>query len=195
MLRYLRMALIGLFGLAFAVGATGLLASKEESLLAALYETFFGPPDLGPVTFETLVRRTTPNDALACPPGFCAAPSDFDPGVHQGSDEDLRRRFAAVALADERVAPLYRGDQPGRPMQDRYLQRSRIMSYPDTIDVRFIALDNDRATLAIYSRSQLGRSDFGVNLARIRRWVDAAMVRTKDLGSSAPTLPQPGRPS
>ncbi len=141
------------------------------------------------------MRRTTPNDALACPPGFCAAKADFDPGVHQGSDEDLRRRFAAVALADEKVVPLYRGDQPGRPMQDRYLQRSRLMSYPDTIDVRFIALGNDTATLAIYSRSQIGRSDFGVNLARIRRWVDAAMVRAKESDSGSTPLPPAGRPS
>ncbi len=195
MLRYLRFALIGLFALTLAVATTGLLASKEESLLATFYETFFGPPDLGPVTFETLVRRSTPNDALACPTGLCAAAADFDPGVHQGSDEDLRRRFAAVALADERVVPLYRSDAPGRPMQDRYLQRSRLMSYPDTIDVRFIALGNDTATLAVYSRSQLGRSDFGVNLARIRRWVDAAMVRAQPAGSGATPLPPSDRPS
>ncbi len=115
--------------------------------------------------------------------------------MHQGSDEDLRRRFAAVALADERVVPLYRSDTPGRPVQDRYLQRSRLMSYPDTIDVRFIALDNDTATLAIYSRSQLGRSDFGVNLARIRRWVDAAMVRSGEARPAAAPLPHSGSPS
>ena len=64
-------------------------------------------------------------------------------------------------------------------MQDRYLQRSRLMSFPDTIDVRFIAIDNDRSTLAIYSRSQIGRSDFGVNLERIRLWTNSAMVRGK----------------
>ena len=41
--------------------------------------SFFGPPDLGPVAFETLERRTTPNDALACPPHFCKATSDLVP--------------------------------------------------------------------------------------------------------------------
>ncbi len=180
MLRYFRFALMAVFGLALAVASFGLFASKEESLLATLYETFIGSPDLGPVDFETIRRSPTANDALACPPGFCGgAAVDFDPGVYPGSDEELRRRFAEFVLAQPRVIPLYRGDSPGKPMQDRYLQRTRLMSFPDTINVRFIALDNDRSTLAIYSRSQLGRRDFGVNLERIRLWTNSVMVGSK----------------
>src|SRR5271166_298012 len=37
----------------------------------------FGPPDLGPVNFETLKRRTSPNDSLACPQNICIAKSDL----------------------------------------------------------------------------------------------------------------------
>ncbi len=37
----------------------------------------FGSPDLGPVTFEKLVRRITPNDALACLPSICNTKIDF----------------------------------------------------------------------------------------------------------------------
>jgi len=37
----------------------------------------FGPSDLGDVDFATLVRRDTPNDALACLPEFCAAKADL----------------------------------------------------------------------------------------------------------------------
>jgi hypothetical protein len=176
MLRYLRRAvLIGALLLA-ASAALAIVESKEESLLAVLYETVFGSPDLGPVEFETLARRQTPNDALACPAGFCAARADFDPGVYPFGDEELRRRFAAVVLAEPRVVPLYRSDTPGRPVQDRYLQRTRWLSFPDTIDVRFIAIDDSRSTLAIYSRSQIGVGDLGVNLARIRLWADPARL-------------------
>jgi uncharacterized protein (DUF1499 family) len=35
-----------------------------------------------------------------------------------------------------------------------------------------VPVGDSRSTLAIYSRSQLGRSDLGVNLARIERWLD-----------------------
>jgi uncharacterized protein (DUF1499 family) len=145
---------------------------REESVLGALYEAVIGPPDLGPADFETLVRRRTPNDALACPPGFCRVPSNFEPPVYPFDDEELRRRFAAFALSQPRVIPVFRADAPGRPQQDRYVQRSRLMSFPDTIDVRFIAIDSSRSTLAIYSRSQIGSHDYGVNLARIRLWTE-----------------------
>ena len=179
MLRYLRNAVAAILFLAAIPGIVAISRSQEESVLGALYEAVFGPPDLGPVEFETLARSRTANDALACPPGLCLAAADFDPGVYPGSDEELRRRFAAFVLAQPRVIPVYRSDTPGRPMQDRYVQRTKWMSFPDTIDVRFIALGNDSSTLAIYSRSQIGRRDFGVNLARIRLWTDGAMVRGK----------------
>ncbi len=67
--------------------------------------------------------------------------------------------------------------QPGaldeQSMQYDYVQRSSLMRFPDSITVRFISLNNDSSTLAIYSRSQYGYSDFGVNEARIRAWLAA----------------------
>ena len=53
----------------------------------------------------------------------------------------------------------------------RYVQRSRLMRYPDTINVKVVALPDGGSTVLIYSRSQLGRSDMGVNRARIERWI------------------------
>jgi uncharacterized protein (DUF1499 family) len=47
------------------------------------------------------------------------------------------------------------------------------MRYPDTIDVEILPADEGRSTLAVYSRSLVGRKDFGVNHARLRRWLAA----------------------
>jgi uncharacterized protein (DUF1499 family) len=175
MLRAIRLAAIAGILAALAVIGLMLATSKEEDMLAALYQIAFGSPDLGPFDFEKGRRPEKPNSALACPPGFCAnAVADFDPGVYPYSDEELRRRFTAFVLSEPRVSPVYRHDAPGLPTQDRYIQRSALMSYPDTIDVRFIALTETTSTLAIHSRSQIGYSDMGVNLARIRRWVEGA---------------------
>ena len=59
-----------------------------------------------------------------------------------------------------------------RGRTERYIQRSRLMGFPDTIVVRFLERPEGRSTLALYSRSQLGRGDFGVNRARIERWLE-----------------------
>ena len=127
-----------------------------------------GPPDLGPVEFENLVRRTTPNDALACPPGICQAQSDVTPAVYETDAANLRYWFAQVIAAEPRVTAVATDDAT---MTDRYIQRSALMRYPDTIVVRFFDLPEGRSTIALYSRSQLGKSDLGVNRARIERWL------------------------
>ena len=54
----------------------------------------------------------------------------------------------------------------------RFLQRTRMMRFPDTIDVEVFPAPGG-STLAIYSRSLIGRRDFGVNRARIARWLAA----------------------
>ncbi len=55
--------------------------------------------------------------------------------------------------------------------QDRFLARTTYMRWPDTINVQYVDLGDGRSTLAILSRSQIGRSDFGVNEARVRDWI------------------------
>lgn len=59
----------------------------------------------------------------------------------------------------------------------RYVQRTAIMHFPDTISVRFIDLGPGKATLAIYSRSQIGYSDVGANKARVLRWLALLQAR------------------
>ncbi|MGL4634717.1 MAG: DUF1499 domain-containing protein [Beijerinckiaceae bacterium] len=177
MLRTIRITAYAALATCLLIISTALLTSKEEFLLAAFYEMVFGSPDLGPVDFETFTRSTRPNTALACPAGLCRnAKADFDPGVYNVSEEALRDAFTRHALAQPGVIPVYRHAQPGLPTQDRYVQRSKLMQFPDTIDIRFIALSDNTSTLAIYSRSQIGHSDFGVNLARIRQWTQKSVL-------------------
>jgi hypothetical protein len=49
-----------------------------------------------------------------------------------------------------------------------FLQRTRVMRFPDTIDVEVFPSPGG-STIAIYSRSLIGRRDFGVNRARVAR--------------------------
>jgi uncharacterized protein (DUF1499 family) len=129
----------------------------------------FGPPDLGDISFETLQRRSTPNDALACPTELCSAKSDILPPLFSVSAGDLQLAFSKVIASEQRVTKVAAATQD---KTERYIQRSRLMGFPDTIVVQFLERPEGRSTLALYSRSQLGRGDFGVNRARIERWLE-----------------------
>ncbi len=157
---------------AVAILAAFLIAGPER--IWAL----FGPADLGPVSFETLKRRSSPNDALACPQDTCTAKSDVAPPVFAVSAPDLQKAFTKVIASEPSVEQVASGDGG---LTARYIQRTRIMRFPDTIVVRFIDLGDARSTIALYSRSQLGESDFGVNHARIERWL-------KKLSKEAPAV-------
>lgn len=127
-----------------------------------------GDPDLGPVALETLRRRSTPNDALACPPAFCLARSDLTPPVYAVPVQQLQTAFATMIVSEPRVVRVASNDAT---MTERYVQRTSWLGFPDTIAVRFLDRPEGASTLALYSRSKFGEGDLGVNRARIERWL------------------------
>jgi uncharacterized protein (DUF1499 family) len=138
-----------------------------EAGLERTWQGLFGSPDLGPVEFATLKRRSTPNDALICPRDICPqAQPDTEPSVFPVPSAHLRSLVSEVALAEPGTSLLDRG-----PQQDRYLVRTQLMRFPDTVVVQVFDRGQDASALALYSRSQIGSSDFGVNRRRIERWV------------------------
>jgi hypothetical protein len=168
----LRVALTAALGLAL-VGALALsfaLWRQDASFgIARLWERGFGPADLGPVDFAAIRRSPTGNDALICPPGLCgSAAVDGAPPVFEVPVARLRDAVRVIEVNDPDIFALARDDQR---VQDRYLARTPRMRFPDTINVRFISLPDGRSTLALHSRSQIGRSDFGVNRARLEGWL------------------------
>jgi|tagenome__1003787_1003787.scaffolds.fasta_scaffold20680653_2 uncharacterized protein (DUF1499 family) len=128
--------------------------------------------DIGAVNFATLTRHATPNDALVCPAAHCPnAKPDAEPKHYPHAPGELLARLKAIALAEPGTRELYCGT--GCDHTARILQHTQLMRFPDTIDIEVLPAGDNRATLAIYSRSLLGRSDFGVNRARIARWLAA----------------------
>ena len=128
------------------------------------------PVDIGPVKFETLTRHATPNDALVCPLYLCRnTRPDSVAHTYDLSPDDLLPRLKAVALAEPNVGELYCAQACGEIA--RFVQYARLMRFPDTVDIAVFPTDGGRATLAIYSRSLIGRHDSGVNAARVKRWL------------------------
>lgn len=142
----------------------------------------FGPADLGHVEFEALQRRPTPTDALACPSGFCPVDSDILVPTYPVDVAMLRKAMARALMTERRLTLVAIDD---RTPQDRFIQRSEGLRFPDTIDVRYITLPTGRTTIAIYSRSQLGRNDLGVNVARAERWLKKLSREVSQLRSEA----------
>lgn len=125
------------------------------------------PLDIGPVDWATLRRHATPNDALVCPASYCPrAMPDREPAVYPTEPSALLARLKEVERAENNTAELYCGTDCGE--RARFIQYTRLMRYPDTIDIQVFPVTGG-ATLAIYSRSLIGRGDFGVNRARIER--------------------------
>lgn len=153
---------IGLMLLAGAVVLVFVLMGPERVW------RLFGEPDLGPVSFEQLQRRATPNDALACPESVCTASADIKAALYPMTARDLRITFAKVIASEPRVTTV---DADAATLTNRYIQRTGRLGFPDTVVVQFFDRPDERSTLAIYSRSQLGESDLGANKARIERWL------------------------
>lgn len=130
----------------------------------------FGPADLGEVDFATLVRRDTPNDALACTPPFCGAASgEVEAPILDMPAPEAFRLVEGSLAGEPRLVQVARDDGQ---LALRYVQRSRLLGFPDTMNVKIAALPDGRSAVLIYSRSLVGRSDLGVNRTRIERWVE-----------------------
>jgi len=89
-----------LAGLIFLVAAAALFfrfAGPER-----IWE-LLGPADLGNVEFETLQRRTTPNDALACPSSLCPGQSDILPPIFPVNPADLRKAMRKALMSERRL--------------------------------------------------------------------------------------------
>ena len=84
--------------------------------------------------------------------------------------EALKKRWMIMIAGQPRIENRRADDEA---MQYDFIQRTKILRFPDIITVRFIALENRRSTLAIFSRSRYGRRDFGVNKKRVCDWLDA----------------------
>lgn len=149
---------------AFVLVLAGAVLIWEGSML----ERVFSIGTVPVIDFTTLERADTPNQYLACPNEVCSAFIDDLPPVYAASVAEVRSAWEALMKSEPRVREKRR-DLTG--VQIDYVQRSRLLRFPDLITVRFIAIDANRTTLAIYSRSIYGQGDMGVNKARIRGWI------------------------
>ncbi|MFW5641342.1 MAG: DUF1499 domain-containing protein [Roseicyclus sp.] len=86
-----------------------------------------------------------------------------------GSPTEVAARLDAAARA-EGARPIAGDYESGFVT---YVARSRLFGFPDAISIRLHG-EGEATRVDILSRSAMGESDFGVNEARVRRWIAAA---------------------
>ena len=165
----MRKILVYLAALVLVAGVAG-AALLFTPLGARPLTALFPVGEVAPVGFAVLELNPNPNQYLVCPPDLCAAaPHAFSPVFDMQVDR-LRARWREVVADQPRVALLAEYEDG---VQVDYVERSARLRFPDIVTVRFIPVPPAQSTLAIYSRSIYGKSDLGVNRARVEAWVDA----------------------
>ena len=93
-------------------------------------------------------------------------PGGDAPALHVAlTPEMAAARLEAIILATPRTSRL-----AGQGDFVTYITRSAIMGFPDFTSVKVTPAAGG-ADIAIFARSRFGRSDFGVNSARVGAWI------------------------
>ncbi|MBO0904037.1 DUF1499 domain-containing protein [Jiella sonneratiae] len=156
-------------GKKLAVGTAAFLALSVAGFFAIgpkrVWHYAAGPADQGAIDFARLTRRSAPNDSLACSSGLCSQPVDVELPTYAGTPAALMAKLDAVVAA---MGDAERVDDGRDPAYRRFVFYSRILEFPDTLDARAVETAGGTG-LQLYSRSLLGRGDFGANRARLER--------------------------
>jgi uncharacterized protein (DUF1499 family) len=168
MRRVLRYFLAVILGIVIAIVA---LILEGETLETVVFDI----PEVPVIDFATLQRGPAPNQYLLCPAALCRTQTDGEAPVFDVSVSKLRAEWDEL-IADQPRVQVLRRDLTNEQID--YVQRSRLLRFPDIITVRFLPIDDTHATLAIYSRSVYGKGDMGVNRARVEEWLARLKTRS-----------------
>jgi uncharacterized protein (DUF1499 family) len=149
--------------LVFIAALSFIIYGREKS-----WQLFFGNADLGAIDLTNVKRTTKPHDALLCSADVCKSDAEINETLptYNAKAEELiimiDKAFQESGMIYERV------DDRADPLAARYVTRSNLMRFPDTN--QFVAIDNadGTASLIAYARAQIGYSDAGVNLKRLK---------------------------
>lgn len=134
------------------------------------WTTIAGPADLGPIDLTEVQRTQKPHDALLCTQGLCNG-VDVDatlPAYNQSPEELIASLDGAAKQTTDRLT---RVDDGSDPHSARYVTRSNLMRYPDTVWLQATTLEDGSTGLMAYARAQIGHSDLGANKARLESWI------------------------
>jgi uncharacterized protein (DUF1499 family) len=162
-------ALLGLLAVGAAYAALATIKGRKEALALV-----FGPVEREPVDFPTLRLKDTPNQYLICPERYCAAPPHAIAPNFPVTVQELQDAWFEL-IAAQPSTRVIAGDEAARQFDIETL--TPLVGFPDTVTVRFLEAPGGGSTLAVYSRSFYGKSDFGANKKRLDAWLAQLAAR------------------
>lgn len=136
------------------------------------------PAMIDPLTIE---RTGQPNDALVCPPDRCTAEPDKPPPEFDLPANEVFEAWLTVVKSEPRTTLI--ADDPDQLLVN-VEQRSRLFGFVDTISARVLPIGDARSSIAVYSRSNVGYWDLGVNKGRVDSWLEALRMQLDGTTSS-----------
>jgi uncharacterized protein (DUF1499 family) len=124
-----------------------------------------------------------PNQFRVGPEGSPGA--DATTPTYRVPPRELALAVDALAMAQPRTTRLAGGPDG---LWTTYLHRSRLMGFPDFTSVRVVEAEGG-ARLAVFARARFGRSDLGVNRARVEKWLEALAPMAQEPGADTPPAP------
>jgi uncharacterized protein (DUF1499 family) len=128
-------------------------------------------PDTWHVDPVTAPTPETPNSFRVLAPGATPGAEEMVSPVYAVSPAELMQAFDRMALAQPRTERL--SGTPDGQSHVTYVQRTPLVAYPDYVSVRAVSAGDGGSALVILSRSRFGKSDLGVNRARMTQWLEA----------------------
>lgn len=117
--------------------------------------------------FATVMPVDSPNWFLVCPPDYClktkpsliAPDFPFSPEKLHAALQSMIHEQPEIKILSETKASF------------ELVVRTKWIGWPDHVSIQILPTNVQGSTLAIYSRSNYGRSDFDVNRERIDGWL------------------------
>lgn len=146
-------------------------------IIVGILSALFGCSDPAvQVDFKNIAYINTPNYYLVCPPKYCSiTPNEISP-VYPIEVRHVDIHLKQVIERQPRITLIAEDKENYRYT---YIQRTKYLGFPDTINVQLLSLGENHTTVLIYSQSKYGYSDLGVNKARVKNWL---FELSEDLG-------------
>ena len=161
-LNKIRYLTIGSSVVILALGALLLIPNARP-----LLEGLFGQGELQPVDFETLELTGERDEYLVCSLELCRKAQPHM--VAKNYIVPLAELRKTLLRSIDRSPTYFRRSFDLAKQQFEFTERVPKTPYPDVVTIRFLNLGDNRSSVAIYSRSVVGRSDPGRNQDRVER--------------------------